>query len=361
MPADFSIAIAPGRGRSKPGPVPGERRQPMRGYEGRYTDIVDYIVGITAQIWEQQDVGYVYDTYSPDVRLHDEAGLQVGVEGVVEATVGSINACPDVHVLADDVIWAGDHDAGFITSHRGLITGHHTGPWRWGPATGRPVSVWVIANCLSHENKIDEEWLLDNTAARLINLGYDVRACARAHAEAGGLVTMGEQQRNEVDRLINGRRPERYRADAHPGRHSVEHTVRAAFHDTYNRRDLSAIDRAYAHDVRWHGASGREGVGRSEVRAMARSLLATFPDLALRVEEVFWMGNDTDGHSASVRWSAAGTHRGHGLYGAPTGRRVHLWGISQVYLRGGYVVEEWALFNEFDVLTQLVAPGATPP
>ena len=55
---------------------------------------------------------------------------------------------------------------------------------------------------------------------------------------------------------------------------------------------------------------------------------------------------------------ATGTHRGYGLYGAATGRRVHLWGVSQLYFAGGRIVEEWMLFNEFDVLGQLLREAA---
>ena len=44
------------------------------------------------------------------------------------------------------------------------------------------------------------------------------------------------------------------------------------------------------------------------------------------------MGNDAEGYRVSVRWTALGTHRGYALYGEPTGRRVHLWGINQLYI-----------------------------
>ena len=81
-----------------------------------------------------------------------------------------------------------------------------------------------------------------------------------------------------------------------------------------------------------------------------RSLLSTFPDLGLHVDDVYWMGNDDDGYRVSVRWTAVGTHRGWSLYGEPTGRRVHLWGIQQLYVQRGLIVEDWMLFNEFDVL-----------
>lgn len=112
----------------------------MRGFEERHTDIVDCIVGITATIWEDQDVGYVHDTHGSGARLHVGEGWCFGVEGVVEAAVGSVTASPDAQLLADDVLWAGDEDTGFITSHRAVITGHHTVPWRWGPPTGGPLS-----------------------------------------------------------------------------------------------------------------------------------------------------------------------------------------------------------------------------
>src|SRR5262245_64647602 len=65
MPKDFSIAFEVGNGAWKPGVERGPRRQSMRGFEDTYVDIVDYIVRITHRIWEDQDIGYIYDTYSP--------------------------------------------------------------------------------------------------------------------------------------------------------------------------------------------------------------------------------------------------------------------------------------------------------
>jgi hypothetical protein len=91
---------------------------------------------------------------------------------------------------------------------------------------------------------------------------------------------------------------------------------------------------------------------------MARGLLSTFPDLGMNVDEVYWMGNDADGFAVSVRWTATGTHRGYGLYGKPTGRRILLWGLSQLYFVGGRIVEDWMLFNEFDVLGQILRDDA---
>jgi hypothetical protein len=351
MPTDFRIAVKPqGRGAHPVAPE-GEQRQSMRGYDPEYKDIVDYIVRVTDRIWEDQDVGYIYDTYSPGCRVYDDSGMKYGVERVVAGTMDTINAFPDARHYADDVIWAGNDEQGFATSHRAVNVGHHTGPWKWGPPSGRKINLWVIANCVSIENEMYEEWVLYNQIARLTQCGVDVPSAARRYGNE--LPGVAERQITEVERLVAGRGPRPYPAQTTPG-FDVEHLLRGLFHDVYNRRDLSAIDRAYAQNVRWHGASNREGVGRADVRAMARNLLATFPDMGVSVDEVYWMGNDAEGYRASVRWSGTGTHRGYGLYGEPTNRRVHLWGISQLYVVGGRIVEDWMLFNEFDVLGQLL-------
>ena len=359
MPKDFSIAFEIGNGATKPGVERGPRKHSMKGFEDTYVDIVDYIIRITHRIWEDQDVGYIYDTYSPSCRVYDDGGPRHGIEQMVAGTIQRINAFPDMRHYADEVIWAGNDEQGFVTSHRALNIGYHTGHWRWGPPTGRKVNSWVIANCVIGDNEIYEEWVLYNLAAQLSQLGIDVAAAAKAHGNAGALAPLTEREITEVHRLQGGQKPLPY--PRYEGRgFSVEHFIRQLFHDTFNRRDLSAIDRAYAPNVRWYGTTNRTGYGRSDVRAMARSLLATFPDLGLQVDEVYWMGNDDEGYRVSVRWTALGTHRGWSLYGDPTGRRVHIWGLQQMYIERGEIVEDWMLFNEFDVLAQILKDDPAP-
>lgn len=359
MPQDFATSVKAKHSRDVLAADQGERTQPMRGYEETYVDIIDYIIRVTARIWEDQDIGYIYDTYRGGCRVFDDSGPRYGVETVVEQTIQAINAFPDARHYADDIIWAGNEDQGFATSHRAINVGHHLGAWRWGPPTGRKIHLWVIANCVSENNQIYEEWVLHNVAARLIQCGVDLRAAARDYGNSGLSFLLRDREVTEVERLQGGRAPERL-TESGRDLSDVERTVRALYHNVYNRRDLSAIDRMYATNVRWHGATNREGYGRADVRGMARSLLATFPDLGLHVDEVYWMGNEREGFAVSVRWTAVGTHRGFGIYGSPTGRRVHIWGISQLYFAGGRIVEEWALFNEFDVLAQLLRDQPPP-
>lgn len=360
MPGDFAIAVRPGTGSDtlRAERERGTRRQSMRGFEDTYVDIVDYIVRITHRIWEDQDVGYIYDTYSPGCFVYDDSGPNYGVERVVEGTMASIHAFPDTRSWADEIIWAGDDQQGFVTSHRYITTGHHLGAWRWGPATGAKVNLWGIANCVIRDNEIFEEWVLYNMTSKLAQLGIDVAAAAREYGNELNRIG-ADRHAGEVQRLLGGRQPEYYPLSDSRS-FDVEHFVRALWHNLYNRRDLSAVDRAYAPTARWHGPSNRLGYGRQDVKAMARALLASFPDLGMQVDEVYWMGNEDEGYRVSLRWSAQGTHRGYALYGAPTQRRVHLWGINQLYLRAGQITQDWQMFNEFDVLAQLLSDEPAP-
>jgi len=353
MPKDFAISIAGSGGMDNLlfGPR-RERRQPMRGFEETYVDIVDYITRITHRIWEERDFGYIYDTYRVDAAVNSGGGRKSGREEIVAETIQYSSAFPDLKLLADEVIWAGDEDRGFHTSHRIWETGTNTGWSEWGAPTNKQISHWVVANCLVSENQIYEEWVLDNTAALFSGLGFDIRELARrsepnSSLEAIPLVV------GEVERLIGQGAPRPMDAPADDA-DDPDAIVRYALHMIWNWRKLSNVDRLYAANVRFHGATNRELYGRGDVKQYVTEMLAMFPDLVHHVDEVYYMGNATDGYKVSVRWSMVGTHTGSGIYGPATGRRMVQWGISQLDIRNGRVVEEWNMFNEFEVLQQLL-------
>src|SRR5689334_20255763 len=81
---DHSISVRARRSRDLKAADQGERVQAMRGYDDTYVDIVDYVIRVTDRIWDDQDVGYIYDTYRPGCRVFTDSGMQWGVEAVVE-------------------------------------------------------------------------------------------------------------------------------------------------------------------------------------------------------------------------------------------------------------------------------------
>jgi predicted ester cyclase len=356
MPQDFSISLHDSLrgGTDRMLLHPGtDRRQPMRGFDARYVDIIDYIVRITHRIWEEKNVGYIYDVYRHNCRVTDDAGLQYGRDKIVADTVHTINAFPDIRLYADEIVWAGDEEVGFFTSHRTVITGTNTGWSRFGPPTNRRMTVWCIANCLSQDNEIFEEWVIYNQSSMLRQLGFDLAAKAREFGNQRIRSNAPSVVPTEPTRLEGQGKP-RHLAEP-PGHFELEGEVRRAHHYAWNWRNLGALDRLYDERLIFHGPTDRELRGLSAYKSFVLSLIAMFPDIASQIDEIYWMGNEAEGYLTSVRWSAVGTHRGFGAYGEPTGRQIRLWGLSQQRIVGGKIREEWLVFNEFDVMQQIFA------
>jgi hypothetical protein len=136
-PTDYSISL---RGRMSTDQqllYPGERRQSMRGFEDHYTDIVDFTIRGTHRAWEEKDIGYVYDFYRTNILIQDEFGTRSGRDAVIAGSLGLMNAFPDMRWIPSEVIWAGDDENGFHTSHRSFFVGTNTGWSEFGPPTGR--------------------------------------------------------------------------------------------------------------------------------------------------------------------------------------------------------------------------------
>ena len=352
MPEDFAISLralrAPDQRINRPG---GERRQPMRGYEDTFTDIVDFILRVTHRIWEEKAVGYLYEHYAHNARVLHDAGSTYGREAVIEATTAFLAAFPDMRLYADDIVWCGDEDVGFWTSHRLTLVGHNTGWSVWGPPTGRRINLMVIADCHSRENRIDDEFVSHNVSSLVRQLGHDVHATARRTA-AELPVPFAEGPAGDVERFIGQGSPERLDPDE-PG---IEAFVRRTLHELWNWRLFDRVQERYAPAFRFHGPTDRELFGRADFTAHVLAVLTMFPDAAHRVDDLYWMGNERDGYTVAVRWSLTGTHRGPGPYGPPTGRRVHQWGLTHLAIRDGVIAEEWTVSNEFAVLQQLHRP-----
>ncbi len=338
MPTDFSISLAEKGGTDRLFLHPGtKRRHSMQGFEDEYVDIIDYIVRITHRIWEEKDIGYIYDTYRHNSRVVDDYGLQYGRDKIVADTVYTVNAFPDVRLYADEIVWAGDDEVGFHTSHRTVIRGHNTGYSRYGAPTGQSVTLWCIANCIALENEIFEEWVVYDTASLIQQLGFDLREKAREFGNQLDKDSLKDQRFGEPERLLGQGKPE-YKMRQDSGGFDVADFIHVTYHNIWNRL-LGTVRTAYAPTLRFRGSTNRVYYGRGEYQSFILSILTTFPDLNLNIDDLYWMGNEQDGYLTSVRWSITGTHRGAGVYGLPTGRPIYMWGISQHHIKAGEIVE----------------------
>ncbi len=358
MPTDFSISLDryTGRGTGHEVRIPDDRgpSQSMRGFEETYRNIIDYIVRITYKIWEDRDVEYIGDTYSAASRVYDDYGLQLGNQKIISDTYHTTGAFSDIQLLADEIVWAGNDEVGFHTSHRTIIRGTNDGESKYGPATNKYIDVLVIANCVALENEIFLEHVLYNNSSMLQQLGHkldDIVPQLVGDAPAGW-----PRDTDTWRALRSATSPATPISVADPvDGFDVDRFARATIDSLWNSRDFGTLNTAYASDFPFAGPTDRAFSGGEPYKDLLVSLFAAFPDLEVNVDEVYWMGNDNDGYLTSERWSAEGTHTGAGLFGEPTGKPVQIWGITQHHIVNGRIVAEWMLFNELDLMMQIQA------
>lgn len=334
----------------------GNKQPAMRGFDARFGDIVDYIIKITHEIWEEHGIGRLYEYYGTNMRIHTSDGDVYGREKVIEATIQALAAYPDRRLYGDEVIWTGNDGDGYYTSHRLTHEGHNWGATRYGPATGRRVSYRAIADCQVVEGRIVEEWLVRDELTLIHQLGLDVheiaKKAAREESELGRHFTVPA----EVDRL-RGQLPPEPLPSADAEEFSVETLVRRALHEIWNWRLLNKVNDYYANGYLCQSASGRRFYGLNQFRTYILSLLSPFPDLALNVDHFCALQVDEERYRTATRWTMVGTHTGPGVYGEPTGNQIQIMGISHHLIEAGKFVQEWTVFDEFALLKQLYRPA----
>ncbi len=329
--------------------------QSLQGFDPTYRNIIDYIVRITYRIWETNDreVEYIGECYSPDSQVFDDYGLQLGNQKIIADTHHTTAAFPDIILDAEEVIWAGNDQIGFHTSHLTRISGTNTGSSRYGNATGKTVNFFVIANCVALQNDIFLEHVLYNTSAMLQQLGIDPweKATRLVKNPPAGW----PRSQENWDQLRSATSPAIPISQAEPISGFDPDAFTREIHDNVWNGDQSVITNSYAQNLFFEGATERTFSGRTAYRSYVNELRSVFPDLQLQVDEVYWMGNELDGWLISTRWSAEGTHLGEGVYRSPTDKTCQLWGITQWEVLNGVIQKEWQLFNELDLMMQILA------
>ena len=161
----------------------------MRGFDKKYKDFPDFILKITEQIWENKDVESIGDFYTNDIPVRSPFGVTYGNKPVIEATYSTLKEFPNRQLLGEDVIWNGNDEIGYHSSHRILSKGTHLGKGFYGEPTGKDIYYRVIADCACKNNQVYDEWIVRDQGAMVRQIGYSPEEFARKMIEKEGGVS----------------------------------------------------------------------------------------------------------------------------------------------------------------------------
>ena len=317
----------------------------MSAPELEFADMTDFILRITERIWEERHIEDIRKYYTADCRVETPAGITSNVEAVIQSTLETLNQFPDRQLLGEDVIWSGDDATGFLSSHRLLTMGTHTGGGYFGPPTGKRFVIRAIADCAAINNQINDEWLIRDTAGLVKQLGMDPKQFARDLIEREG----------GPENCVQPFSPKNDVAGPYTGRGN-DNAWGARLSDILTRmmeKDFSVIRAEYDRAVHCEHPGSTTVHSWADTEALWMGLRASFPTATFKIEHQIGREDPLLSPRAALRWSLSGTHDGWGMFGQPTGAEVYVMGFTHAEFGPYGLRREYTLFDPVSIWKQI--------
>lgn len=323
----------------------------MKGFDPKFVDFPDYILGITKEIWEDRGIATLHDYYAPEIVVRTPASVVTGNQGVIAATMATLAEFPDRTLLGEDVIWSGSPEEGMLSSHRILSTATHMSDGVYGKATGTKLIYRILADCHAIANAIDDEWLIRDQGAIVRQMGWSPKDYARdliAREGGPGACVAPLTPNNDIEG------PYQKPGNADPwGQRYADIITRVM------GADMAVIEAEYDRAVQSEYPGGVTGHGRSPVDQFWMGLRAAFPSAEFTIHHQIGRSDPMMPPRAAIRWSLWGKHDGWGAFGTPTGAEVYVLGISHAEfgaISGSdpKLRREWTLYDETAIWKQIL-------
>ena len=123
--------------------------------------------------------------------------------------------------------------------------------------------------------------------------------------------------------------------------------VRRFYEEVFNQRNLALVDQLFTTNHVFHNPPTTLH-GREEFKQLLSLYITAFPDARFTIEDMI-----VEGERVVVRYTFRGTHTGHYMGIAPTGKQVTQTGITINRFANGKAVELWGNVDDLGLLQQL--------
>jgi len=318
----------------------------MQGFDSRWKDFPDYIIGITKTIWEDRNIASLHHYYTDDIVVRSPGSVVIGNKGVIAATMATLAEFPDRNLLGEDVIWSGTPEQGMLSSHRLICTTTHTGDGMYGKASGKKLAYRAIGDCHAINDQINDEWLVRDQGAIVRQLGWEPKAFA------ADLI----QREGGPERCVKPFTPAIDVAGQYQGRGN-DNEWGARYADILNRimgAELSVIEGEYDRAVQLEYPGGFTGHSWADADHFWLGLRASFPSAEFSIHHQIGRDDAMMPPRAAIRWSLHGKHDGWGVFGTPTGAEVHIMGICHAEFGPWGLRREYVLYDETAIWKQIL-------
>ena len=271
----------------------------MKGFNKKYKNFPDYILKITKQIWEKKDVESIGEFYTKNIPVRSPFGITYGNKPVIEATYNTLKEFPNRQLMGEDVIWNGNDNNGYHSSHRILSKGTHLGDGFYGKPTGKDIYYRVIADCACKDNQVYDEWIVRDQGAMVRQIGYTPKEFAQIMIDNEGGLEKANKLFDKNDIKPSNYEPEQVKINSAGERYSK--ILSKVFREGYKFQDYNRASTIY-----WPG--NKIGHGREDVAKLWNSLKEILTDTKFTIEHIGYLDEPNKNPRASIRWFLEGVH-----------------------------------------------------
>jgi predicted ester cyclase len=318
----------------------------MKGFDPKFKDFPDYILGVTKEIWEDRGISTLQKYYAPDIKVRSSASVVTGNQDVIAATMATLAEFPDRRLLGEDVIWCGTPEEGLLSSHRLISTATHSRPGVYGAPTGKKLQYRILADCHAINNQINDEWLVRDQGAIVRQLGSDPKDYAR------GLI----QREGGPEACVQPYTPANDVTGPYMGSGN-DNEWGQRYADILTRimnADFTVIPQEYDRAAQLEYPGGTAALSHDGADEFWMGLRASFPDAEFKIHHQIGLDDARMPPRAALRWTLHGKHSGWGAFGTPTGAEVFVLGICHAEFGPWGLRREWALYDETAIWKQIL-------
>ncbi len=317
----------------------------MKGFDPKFNNFPDYILGITHEIWEEKQIESLNNYYSDSIPVRSPSSIIIGNEAVINATLSTLSEFPDRELLGEDVIWSGSPEEGMLSSHRIFSTATHLKTGSFGEATGKRISYRVIADCHAIDNKINDEWLVRDVGGIVQQLGYNSSDFAHQQIRYEGGVNSCIKPFTasmDVEGPYTGK-----------GNDNKWGDLFAEILTSIMNGKSGVIYQHYDRAGKGYYPENKMAVSFSEIEKFWMSFRNAFPSATFTIHHKIGREEPFFPPRAAIRWSLSGKHDGQGRFGAQTNANIYVMGISHAEFGPWGLRNEYTLFDDVAIWKQI--------
>ena len=318
----------------------------MKGFDQKWNDFPDFILGITKEIWENRDISSLKHYYSEKIPVRSPGSIVIGNNNVIAATIATLVEFPDRKLLGEDVIWSGTPETGMLSSHRIYTTATHLGNGAFGNATGKKLKYRVIADCHAKNNQIDDEWLVRDQGAIVAQLGLRPENYTRDLIQREGGLENCVIPFNPT-RDITG--PYKGRGNNNEWGENYANILKQMMDSNF-----SIVQSSYDRACLLEYPNGKREASHHSVDKFWMSLRSSFPSAKFSIEHQIGREDPMMPPRAAIRFGLYGKHDGWGRFGKPTGAEVYVMGIAHAEFGPWGLRREFVVFDETAIWKQII-------